>query len=435
MSPQLPSHPSLEQLKKQAKELRSGFAGGDSACLARVGQHLPRLSGAPDEQLRGAEVSLQDCQHVVAREYGFDSWNWLHAVVEVDYDLLARLTDRELQTLMREVDEKDLVIAMKAASEPLKDGFRGNTSERVWNFLREHMEFLGPMPAEEVREAQRRVLTVAARLGAAGQINWPGANGERPAPEGKPSLAPDEGLRDLLSRPLLGQTTEQIAATWEAVAEQARRAGILSLEPLEPGIADPLAREGLRLAIDGTEPDLIADILGTRLSRAIVPRQRQRGLMVIEGLMGLQSGDNPRIIFEKLGAFYLEQQSEAGLAARDEITVEDLQQRLREAPFARMSWEQIATLFTDMGYLARRQGIRALQPLRGHVGDAILEHGLQMVVDETYPDQVMATLETELAAQVAAIEAWGRMVIAGTRAIQEGARPDEVARRVVEAAG
>ncbi len=44
---------------------------------------------------------------------------------------IVKLTDRELQTLLREVDQKDLVVALKSAEDELKDKVLGNMSERV----------------------------------------------------------------------------------------------------------------------------------------------------------------------------------------------------------------------------------------------------------------------------------------------------------------
>ena len=58
-----------------------------------------------------------------------------------------------------------------------------------------------------------------------------------------------------------------------------------------------------RLAVDGTEPDLIMDILETWLKS----REHdfiQRRLKIIEGIMSIQSGDNPRIVEPKLSVIY-----------------------------------------------------------------------------------------------------------------------------------
>ena len=81
-----------------------------------------------------------------------------------------RLTDRELQILLREVDQKDLVVALKAAEEELKDKVLGNLSERVRQFITEEMEFLGPMRLSEVEEVQLRIVQQVRQLEEQGQV-------------------------------------------------------------------------------------------------------------------------------------------------------------------------------------------------------------------------------------------------------------------------
>ena len=74
MSPSklLPSRPSFESIRKQAKKLVRQFAAGDSDALTRVHAQLP----APILPL-----SLRDAQLVLAREYGFAGWQDLRAAV------------------------------------------------------------------------------------------------------------------------------------------------------------------------------------------------------------------------------------------------------------------------------------------------------------------------------------------------------------------
>jgi flagellar motor switch protein FliG len=86
------------------------------------------------------------------------------------FEDIAKLTDREIQTLMREVDQKDLVIALKAASEELKQKVLSNMSERVRTFIQEEMEFLGPMRLSEVEEVQLRIVQQVRQLEEQGQI-------------------------------------------------------------------------------------------------------------------------------------------------------------------------------------------------------------------------------------------------------------------------
>ena len=83
---------------------------------------------------------------------------------------IAKLTDREIQTLMREVDQKDLTVALKSASDELKSKVLDNMSERVRTFITEEMEFLGPMRLSEVEEVQLRIVQQVRQLEEQGQI-------------------------------------------------------------------------------------------------------------------------------------------------------------------------------------------------------------------------------------------------------------------------
>lgn len=68
----LPDHPSLEQYKKQAKELRRSVVAGIPAALERIHRHHPRFSNTGSDSLRA--LSLADAQLVLAREHGYPSW-------------------------------------------------------------------------------------------------------------------------------------------------------------------------------------------------------------------------------------------------------------------------------------------------------------------------------------------------------------------------
>jgi len=86
------------------------------------------------------------------------------------FDDISKLTDREIQTLMREVDQKDLVVALKGSADDMKDKVLGNMSERVRTFITEEMEFLGPMRLSEVEEVQLRIVQQVRQLEEQGQI-------------------------------------------------------------------------------------------------------------------------------------------------------------------------------------------------------------------------------------------------------------------------
>lgn len=78
---QLPAHPSLEQLKRQAKELLHAAQANDPAALARF-RALRAFATTSDADLARSALALHDAQSVIAREHGFDSWNALRERVE-----------------------------------------------------------------------------------------------------------------------------------------------------------------------------------------------------------------------------------------------------------------------------------------------------------------------------------------------------------------
>jgi hypothetical protein len=80
-SRELPARPNLDNLKKQAKSLLDAVRRRDPDALGRLGA-LPSLSGKPLDEIASADVALHDAQSVIAREYGFASWNALREEVE-----------------------------------------------------------------------------------------------------------------------------------------------------------------------------------------------------------------------------------------------------------------------------------------------------------------------------------------------------------------
>ena len=76
-SQQLPEHPNLEQLKKQAKSLLRLARNQDAVALERFRAILP-----PGRSLNAETLALHEAQFIIAREYGFKSWNDLREFVE-----------------------------------------------------------------------------------------------------------------------------------------------------------------------------------------------------------------------------------------------------------------------------------------------------------------------------------------------------------------
>ncbi|MBI2951880.1 flagellar motor switch protein FliG [bacterium] len=86
------------------------------------------------------------------------------------FDDIVRLTDREIQLVLREVDTKDLAVALKGAGPEIQDRIFSNVSERVGQMIKEEMEFLGPVRLSDVEEVQLRVVQTVRQLEEAGQV-------------------------------------------------------------------------------------------------------------------------------------------------------------------------------------------------------------------------------------------------------------------------
>ena len=86
------------------------------------------------------------------------------------FDDLARLDPGGVQTLLRGIENNKLAVALKGASDTLRDLFFSNMSERTAKILREDMEAMGPVRLRDVDEAQMDVVTVAKNLADKGEI-------------------------------------------------------------------------------------------------------------------------------------------------------------------------------------------------------------------------------------------------------------------------
>jgi ankyrin repeat protein len=71
---ELPPHPSLEQYRKQAKDLIKSWKLGDSEAVQRIATYHPRWRNAPVSETRNSRFTVADAQLVIAREHGFESW-------------------------------------------------------------------------------------------------------------------------------------------------------------------------------------------------------------------------------------------------------------------------------------------------------------------------------------------------------------------------
>ena len=94
------------------------------------------------------------------------------------FEDLVLVDDRGFQKLLRKVETVELAIALKAASEEVKDKVFRNMSERAGAMLQEEMEDLGPVRMKEVTDAQSGITSIIQEMEAKGEIIISGRRGE-----------------------------------------------------------------------------------------------------------------------------------------------------------------------------------------------------------------------------------------------------------------
>ena len=86
------------------------------------------------------------------------------------FEDIVQLDDRSLQRVLRDVDTKDLSLALKGTQSEVAEKVYRNMSKRAADMLREELEFMGPVKIRDVEEAQQKVVNVIRALEDKGEI-------------------------------------------------------------------------------------------------------------------------------------------------------------------------------------------------------------------------------------------------------------------------
>ncbi len=93
------------------------------------------------------------------------------------FEDLLYVDDRGIQRILREVDKRELAIALKVVDEKLKDKVFRNMSERAQELLKEELQYMGPVRLKEVEGAQTRIVEIVKQLEDQGDIVVAGRGG------------------------------------------------------------------------------------------------------------------------------------------------------------------------------------------------------------------------------------------------------------------
>lgn len=513
----LPARASSENLRKQAKALHKAFHAGQADAVERIRQHLPRAAAITAQSATDFDLSLQEAQHVLAREFGRANWDDLRAVVEVTFEAfadlpkadlqavlrqidqtdlvralsdqpervreaiyscmsrrvvrsvndeiialdvtpgaaataqqtmldcarqvaleggfewppqvvaatfeeLSRLSDRDVQMVLREVSQADLARALIGASEGVRGRCLGNMSRRVRTFLIEEGERLADgLPAHEPEASRQRVVEWADALGQDARIIWP------PSPDSQPwsgSLKEPGRATDVPSD-LPGFDDLDLEGLTGLFEELSRAGRSEWLTVLERSVSHPrgLLGEGLRLAADGTEADKLTELLRTR-TQTMLHNRRQQLLMMQQGVESLQAGTNPGLLLREMQAHYLDPDVWAPpKRSREQITGRTLFDWLERGWLSTRTREDIAELFMHLGFAARNEGIDVLTQAAEYVEPTLLRQALAAVAaTRSTPEVLQARMSEQAEAEEADLGARLRAVTAGIASLLAAAR-------------
>jgi len=86
------------------------------------------------------------------------------------FEDIVTLDNRSIQRFLREVDNNDLILALKGASEEVSRVIFANMSKRLQDMIKEDMEYLGPVRLRDVENAQQKIVNIIRQLEEAGEI-------------------------------------------------------------------------------------------------------------------------------------------------------------------------------------------------------------------------------------------------------------------------
>jgi len=94
------------------------------------------------------------------------------------FEDILMVNDKGIQAVLKEIDNDELTLALKTASDELKGKIFSNMSERAAQLIKEDMEYMGPVRLSDVEAAQQKIVDVVRRLEDAGELIISGRGGD-----------------------------------------------------------------------------------------------------------------------------------------------------------------------------------------------------------------------------------------------------------------
>lgn len=152
----------VETIEEIVKQRMTTDSGGDRRAVGGLQSLVSILNNADRSTENKILEFLQEAESSIAEN--------VREMMFVFEDVIT-LDDRSLQIVIRELEQDDLRLAMKGATDEIREAFFRNMSERAAEALKEDLEMMGPVKRRDVEAAQRRVVSTVRRLEESGDIN------------------------------------------------------------------------------------------------------------------------------------------------------------------------------------------------------------------------------------------------------------------------
>jgi tetratricopeptide (TPR) repeat protein/flagellar motor component MotA len=304
------------------------------------------------------------------------------------FEDIVKLNDKSVQTILKQVDSKDLVLALKGVNKNAKNKIFSNMSERAAIMIKEEMQDL-EQTTPKIEKSQWKVFSLIEYLKEAGELSFAYSNnyeistykGENGNAQTNSTMNKDEFIAAYLA--FKNFVLE--------VAKKVRHDGLLSLEGYinpEKARARDIFHYGLSFILDGTEPDDIEKILSNIIEQDCNEYSRRLKTIQMEALRCIQDKKSPKLMHFLINSYTdLSIEYEKGNEAQnyEKVTFDNCEKiTSRDGLVAACLTFKDVSL--DFAKKARREGILSLEDcldMEKVNNRDILHYGLQLTVDGT----------------------------------------------------
>jgi len=161
------------------------------ALVSEIEQVVDQIAESTLSQNLAAAGGAQIVANILNKSNNALAKQLLENIEEKNYDMageikrlmflfedIIQIDDRGIQRILRDVDKRDLALALKVADEKIKNKIFKNMSERAASVVKEELEFMGPVKLKEVEQAQMRIVDIVKQLESEGEISIGGRGKE-----------------------------------------------------------------------------------------------------------------------------------------------------------------------------------------------------------------------------------------------------------------